>query len=53
MQYIIKHHKKIKDFENKYMACVNKMKSLEFQKGEMIADYIISGVEKEDDLCLS
>ncbi|MBI5994908.1 hypothetical protein [Clostridium perfringens] len=53
MQYIIKHHKKIKDFENKYMACVNKMKSLELQKGEMIADYIINGVEKEDDLCLS
>lgn len=49
MQYIIKNHKKIKDFENKYTACVNKLKALELQKGEMIADYIINGVDVEDD----
>lgn len=46
MQYIIKNHKKINGFENKYTACVNKLKALEIQKGEMIADYIIDGVEE-------
>lgn len=49
MQYIIKNHKRIKDFENKYTACVNKLKALEIQKGEMIADYIINGVDEEGD----
>lgn len=48
LQYLVKHHKIIKDFNNKYHATWNNLHAKELKKAEMIADYIITGIDLED-----
>ncbi|OSB11676.1 hypothetical protein B2H97_00795 [Paraclostridium bifermentans] len=48
LKYLTRHHKIIKEFENKYHATWNKLHSKELKKAEMISDYIINGIDMED-----
>lgn len=45
MQYMIENQKRIRAFDNKYFASINRIRVLENQKSDIIADYIINGVD--------